>query len=115
MCNGAWDYPADTHGYAKGIVVKFIIPSWAVMFASVLEPRKANVLQLDDRVTKAHTETIEMEKGWMEKYPGIIRFLFFHNLSQAPTFSTILSQVKNGYRTSVPVYTGVKEWKKCGT
>lgn len=115
MCNGACDYPADTHGYAEGIVVEFIIPSWAVMFASVLEPPKANGLQLDYRVTKAYTETIEMEKGWMEKYPGIIRFLFFHNFSQAPTLSAILSQVKNGDSTTVPVYTGVKEWKKCGT
>ena len=114
MSNGAWDYPADTRGYTEGIVVELIKPSWAVRFASVVEPRKANGLQLDYKVTKAHAETIEIEKRWTVKRPGTIRFLFFHNLSQAPTYSTTLTEVKNGDSTSVQVYTGVKEWKKYG-
>lgn len=114
MSNGAWDYPADTRGYTEGIVVELVKPSWAVRFASVLEPRKANGLQLDYKVTKAHAETIEIEKRWTIKRPGTIRFLFFHNLSQAPTYSTTLREVKNGDSSSVEVYTGVKEWKKYG-
>ncbi len=114
MSNGAWDYPADTRGYTQGIVAELIKPSWAIRISSVLEPRKANGLQLDYKVTKAHAETIEIEKSWSTKRPGAIRILGFHNLSQAPTYSTTLNEVKNGDSTSVDVYSGAKEWKKYG-
>ncbi len=114
MSNGAWDYPADTRGYTEGIVAELVKPSWALRFSSVLVPRKANGLQLDYAVTKAHSETLEFEKIWKVKHPVTIRFLVFHTLSQAPTYNTTLGEVKNGDSTSVDVYTGEKEWKKYG-
>ena len=114
MSNGAWDYPADTRGYTQGIVAELVKPSLAVRVSSVLVPRKANGLQLDYKINKAHSETIELEKNWKTKRPGAIRVLFFHTISQAPVYSTTLSQVKNGDSSSVDVYTGEKEWKKYG-
>ncbi len=114
MSNGAWDYPADTRGYTQGIVAEWIQPGWAVRVSSVLEPKKANGLQLDYKVTKAHAETIELEKNWTAKQPGAVRLLFFHNLSQAPTYRTTINEVKNGDSSGVDVYTGGKEWKKYG-
>jgi hypothetical protein len=114
MSNGAWDYPADTRGYTQGIVTELIKPSWAVRFSSVLVPRKANGLQLDYKVKKAHSETVEVEKSWKSKRPGNIRLLLFHTLSQAPAYQTTLTAVKNGDSSSVDVYTGQKEWKKYG-
>ena len=114
MSNAAWDYPADTRGYTQGLVAELIKPLWALRFSSVLVPRKANGLQLDYQVTKAHSETMEIEKNWKVKRPGAIRVLVFHTVSQAPTYHTTLAEVKNGDSSSVAVYTGDKEWKRYG-
>ena len=114
MSNAAWDYPADTRGYTQGLVAELIEPSYAIRFSSVLVPRKANGLQLDYKVTKAHSETVEIEKIFKTKHPATIRLLAFHTVSQAPTYNTTLAEVKNGDSTSVYVYTGQVEWKKYG-
>ncbi len=114
MSNGAWDYPADTRGYTQGIITELIKPLWALRFSSVLVPRKANGLQLDYKITKAHSETLEFEKTFKTKHPATIRLLAFHSVSQAPTYSTTLAEVKNGDSTSLDVYTGQTEWKKYG-
>ncbi len=114
MSNAAWDYPADTRGYTQGVVAEYIKPSFAIRISSVLVPRKANGLQLDYKITKAHSETLELEKRFAAKHPTIIRLLFFHSISQAPTYSTTLAQVKLGDSASVDVYRGEKEWKKYG-
>jgi hypothetical protein len=114
MSNGAWDYPADTRGYTQGIIAELVKPSWALRFSSVLVPRKANGLKLDYNITKAHSETIEIEKNWLTKRPGAVRLLLFHTISQAPTYSVTLAQVKVGDSSSVDVYSGIKEWKKYG-
>lgn len=114
MSNAGWDYPADTRGYTQGLVAELIKPGWAVRISSVLVPRKANGLQLDYKITKAHSETVEIEKNWTTKRPGAIRLLIFRNVSQAPTYSTTLTAVKNGDSSSLDVYTGTKEWEKYG-
>lgn len=111
MSNGAWDYPADTRGYTKGVVIELIQPTWAVRVSTAMVPLKANGLQLDDQITKAHSETIELEKKWnIQGKPGAIRVLGFHTLSQAPTYLTTLAQVKLGDSSSVDVYSGQKAW-----
>ena len=114
MSNAAWDYPADTRGYTKGVVAELIKPFYAVRFSSVLVPRKANGLQLDYKITKAHSETVEFEKTFKTKHPTTIRLLAFHTISQAPSYNNTLIQTKNGDSTSVDVYTGQKEWKIYG-
>ena len=114
MSNGAWDYPADTRGYTQGIVAEFIKPNYAVRFSSVLVPRKANGLKLDYKITKAHSETLELEKSWKARRTGSVRLLAFHTISQAPNYNTTLTQVKNGDSSSVDEYTGQQEWKKYG-
>lgn len=114
LSNAAWDYPADTRGYTQGLVAELVHPNWAVRVASVLVPRKANGLQLDYKIAKAHSETIEIEKSWQAARPGVVRLLVFRNATQAPTYATTLLDVKNGDSSSVDVYSGIKEWKKYG-
>ncbi len=114
MSNGAWDYPADTRGYTQGFVAELVKPGVAIRFSSVLMPRKANGLQMDYKFTKAHSETIEIEKNWKLKRPGAIRLLAFRSVSQAPTYSTTLAQVAVGNYSSVKEYTGEQEWKIYG-
>ena len=114
MSNGAWDYPADTRGYTQGFVAELVKPSFAIRFSSVMVPRKANGLQLDYKITKAHSETIEFEKTFKTKRPTVIRLLAFHSISQAPNYNKTLAEVKMGDSSSVGVYTGQIEWKKWG-
>ena len=114
MSNGAWDYPADTRGYTQGLVAELIKPGGAIRISSVLVPRKANGLQMDYKFTKAHSETIEIEKNWKLPRPGAIRLLAFRSVSQAPTYNTTLAQVAMGDSSSVKEYTGEQEWKKYG-
>jgi len=114
MSNGAWDYPANTRGYTQGIVAELVKPGWAMRISSVVVPRKANGLQMDYHISKAHSETIEFEKSWVKKRAGAIRLLAFRTVSQAPRYATTLLEVANGDSSSVDVYTGVKEWKRYG-
>ena len=114
MSNGAWDYPANTRGYTKGIVLEFIKPGWALRVATTLVPKKANGLKMDDQITKAHSETIEIEKNWSLKRPGAIRLLAFHTISQAPNYAATLVETDRGDSSSVAVYTGQTEWKRYG-
>ena len=114
MSNGAWDYPANTRGYTSGIIAELIKPGWSVRISSVVVPRKANGLQMDYKISKAHSETLEIEKNWKSPHPGAIRLLTFHTVSQAPAYATTISEVKMGDSSSVEVYTGVKEWKIYG-
>ncbi len=114
MSNGAWDYPADTRGYTQGFVAELAKPFFAIRASSVLVPTTANGLQLDYYIAKAHSETIEIEKDFKTKRPWAVRILFFRAVSQAPTYSTTLAQVKMLDSSSVPVYTGAIEWHKYG-
>lgn len=111
MSNGAWDYPADTRGYTQAIVVELIKPTWAIRASTAMVPLKANGLQLDNNLSKAHSETIEVEKKWkIDGKPGVVRLLGFHTVSQAPTYLTTVAQVKLGDSNSIAVYSGQKAW-----
>jgi high affinity Mn2+ porin len=111
MSNGAWDYPADTRGYTKAIVVELIHPTWTIRASTAMVPLKANGLQLDVEITKAHSETFELEKSWkLNGQNGTMRLLGFRTVSQAPTYLTTIAQVQKGDSSSVAVYNGLKNW-----
>jgi high affinity Mn2+ porin len=111
MSNGGWDYPADTRGYTQALVVELIKPTWAIRVSTAMVPLKANGLQLDGNILKAHSETIELEKKWnLNGRPGTIRLLGFHTLSQAPTYLKTVAQVKLRDSSSVDVFSGQKAW-----
>lgn len=114
MSNAAWDYPADTRGYTEGIVAEWVHPGWGVRIGSVLEPLKANGLQLNYHITKSHSETIEAEKSWTTQRPGTVRLLLFRNTTQAPAYATTLREIKAGDSSSVAVYSGNKEGNNSG-
>jgi high affinity Mn2+ porin len=115
MSNAAWDYPANTRGYTSGLVVELIKPGWAARLSSVVVPKMANGPKMDWQINKAHGETFEFEKNWtVNKLPGTVRLLGFHNLTQAPTYKTTIAEVKAGDSSSLDVYSGNREWKKYG-
>lgn len=113
MSNGAWDYPADTRGYTKGIVAEWFYYRWAFRGAATLVPLKANGLQLDDNISKAHGVTFETERNWMiHKLPGTARVLLFANTSQAPTYNEAIANAQKGDSTASLVVGGLYAWNK---
>jgi high affinity Mn2+ porin len=86
--NGAWDYPADTRGYTKGIVVELIKPRWAIKASTVAVPRVANSPLLEYKISKAHSETAEFAHTlFFNKRPGNVRLLLSNTYSKAPSYA----------------------------
>ncbi len=80
MDNGAWDYAADTRGYTIGFMIEYHQPTWAVRFASALEPAVANQMTFDSNIAQAHGDNLEFEYRYkMLKRPGKMRVLSFMN------------------------------------
>jgi len=106
MSNGAWDYPANTRGYTYGAVVELIKPTWAVRVSEAMVPVRANASTMDEDVSKARAETIELEKDWsIKKKKGAIRVLAFRNLSRAGNYQDAITKFRNGTDTSLNVNT----------
>jgi len=94
MSNGAWDYPANTRGYTFGIVAELIKPKWAVRISSVAVPRIANASKMEYKITKAHSETFEIERKIVfNKRPGTARFLISNTYSKAPSYVSGLKAI----------------------
>ena len=82
MDNGAWDYPADTRGYAIGGVVELNQPNWALRYGAFTEPKTANGATFDAHVPQALGQAIELEERWtIHDHPGAVRLLGFANLA----------------------------------
>jgi high affinity Mn2+ porin len=115
MSNGGWDYPANTRGYTYGAVLEYITPAWSARIASVLVPRTANGPNMDFNVTKAHSETIEIEKKtYLNGHAGAIRFLAFRSLSKAPSYTAVTTQLLNGDSSLMRIIMGQKESQQYG-
>jgi len=115
MSNGGWDYPANTRGYTVGLVTELIKPTWALRLSAVQVPTMANGQELDDKIFKALSETIEVEKSYsINKRPGTVRLLAFHTVSQAPSYQAAIDSASIGNNTLLNVIDGTYEWKKYG-
>ena len=110
MGNGAWDYPANTRGYTMGVVVELIKPKWAVRFSSVAVPRIANAPQMEYVISKAHSETFELERKLnINKRQGNIRLLISNSKSKAPSYSDGLKAITDGNTFLLDVISGKAE------
>lgn len=115
MSNGAWDYPANTRGYTFGIVTELIKPKWALRFSSVAVPKIANAPEMEYKITKAHSETIEFErKIVLNKRPGDIRFFISDTHSRAPSYSEGLKAIGDNDTYLLNVISGKAEWDVYG-
>jgi high affinity Mn2+ porin len=80
MDNGAWDYPANTRGYIVGAYSELGLPDWTIRFAFSLGITKANGAVLDQKIGKANSETLEVERRYsINNNKGVVRFLLFNN------------------------------------
>lgn len=89
MTNGAWDYPADARGYTNGVAAEYVFPGWALRAAALMEPHDANQLPLDNQVTRAHGEVVELERSHtLLNRPGKLRLMAFANRARMGSYRT---------------------------
>lgn len=80
MDNAAWDYPANTRGYALGAIAELGMPNWTLRFAYTLSTTEANGSVWDQKIGKANTQTLELEKRYtINGLRGTTRVLGFLN------------------------------------
>lgn len=91
MTNGAWDYPANTHGYTWGIVAEFVTPPWALRASAAMVPTEANQSVMDLNLSRAHSETIEIEHDYtLSTHQGAMRLLGFHTMARMGNYDQAL-------------------------
>ncbi|TSJ43920.1 carbohydrate porin [Mucilaginibacter corticis] len=92
MDNGAWDYPANTRGYAMGLNAELGQPDWTLRFAFTLSTTSANGSIIDQKVNKANTQTIEFEKRYtLNNQKGTVRILGFLNNGKMGNYQQALA------------------------
>lgn len=115
MSNGAWDYPANTRGYTFGIVSELIKNNWAIRISTVAVPAIANSAKMEYHISKAHAETLEMErKIFLKKRQGTLRFLFSEMFSRAPSYEEGISAIGANNTSLLDVISGDAERKNYG-
>jgi high affinity Mn2+ porin len=78
MSNGAWDYPANTRGYAPSIVVEYVSKSSELRYGISLMPLEANGNKMNWAVKKASSHTLEYTMNYtLGGKIGSIRLLTF--------------------------------------
>ena len=85
---GAWDYAADTRGYTWGIMTEYAAPNISARLAAVLEPERANGMEMDTHITKAHSLNLELERRYeLWAHNGAVRILVFRNTARMGSYS----------------------------
>ena len=88
MYNGAWDYPADVHGYSWGWVHEFHARHWSLRYGSAAEPRVANGLRFDHRILRNRGDMLEGEARYtLGGHPGAVRLLGSLNHANSGTYA----------------------------
>lgn len=92
MDYGAWDYAADTRGYSWGLFLELNQPKWAIRFASVMVPLKANQMEMDTNFPAARGDNLEFEYRYsMSELPGVSRLLLYENHANMGNYRTTIN------------------------
>jgi high affinity Mn2+ porin len=99
MDNGAWDYPANTHGYTLAVAMGITLADWSLRVSTAAEPTEANGQTLAYNAGE-HGETFELEhRHSFDGQAGIIQLLVFNNTADMGNYDQALSNPK--YDTNV--------------
>ena len=91
--NAAWDYPADTRGYTWGVALEWYRDDWALRFGSLMEPKEANMMELDHDVRRAHGEVVELEHDHeIGGQKGAVHLLAFENHARMGAYEEAVAQ-----------------------
>ncbi|PZR12615.1 MAG: carbohydrate porin [Flavobacterium psychrophilum] len=79
MDNGAWDYPANTRGYAPSIILEWVTPQHELRYGFSLVPLVANGPKMNWNISKAHSQSLEYTQRYaIHQRAGAIRLLGFY-------------------------------------
>jgi high affinity Mn2+ porin len=99
MENGAWDYPANTHGYTYALTLEAKMGDWSARAGTAAEPTEANGSTLTYE-SGAHGETVELEhRHSISGDSGVVRVLLYNNTADMGNYDEALSNPK--YDTNV--------------
>lgn len=92
MSAAAWDYPANTRGYTKGLVLELKKTSWALRGAFNMEPVEANGSVLDTKIDKAFGTLLEFEKkiNWNKASHTVFRVAVFYNQAKMGNYNAAI-------------------------
>jgi high affinity Mn2+ porin len=92
MDNAAWDYPANTRGYALAAMAELGMPTWTLRFAYSLSTTEGNGAIWDQKIGKANTQTLEFEKRYtLNGQKGTVRILGFLNNGKMGDYNQALA------------------------
>ncbi|MDB4996900.1 MAG: porin [Myxococcaceae bacterium] len=91
FASGAWDYPADTRGYTWGALADLSVDWWSARAGIALEPKYANLAQMDWRIGKSHGLMAEYEARYaIGRRHGAMSVLFFLNRARMGSYAKVL-------------------------
>ena len=84
---GAWDYPADSRGYTRGIAGEYIAPLYSLRAGRFALPRESNGLTLDWRMGRHYGDVAEAELPFkLAGRDAALRLMAFRNRAVMGSF-----------------------------
>ncbi|MDB6111448.1 MAG: hypothetical protein JWR69_3198 [Pedosphaera sp.] len=91
MANEAWDYPADSLGFASGFAAELNQPKWAVRYGFFQVSRVSNGAAQDQAYLDAWAMVTEFQRRWtINDRPGTARVLAFLNRAHMGSYQATL-------------------------
>jgi len=86
----AWDYAADTRGYAQGFMLAYFSSRWIVRYGAYLMPVHANGQPLESSFRKARGEQLELTYT-PQPDGAVLRALLFRNIARMGVYEDALA------------------------
>lgn len=88
LSHAAYDFAADSRGYAWGALFEFHWDDWAVRAGRFTPPKEPNQLAIDFRFYKYYADQVELEHAHrVAGQPGVVRLLGYRNHENAGGFA----------------------------
>ncbi len=98
MANGAWDYPANTRGYAPSAVLEYVTPHHQWRYALSLMPKTANGLEMNWDIQNAYSNSFEYTHPFQFKgKEGAIRLLGFYTSTNMGNYKQAIDESQNQF------------------
>jgi high affinity Mn2+ porin len=93
MANGAWDYPANTRGYAPSVVFELVTPKNQWRYAVSLMPMSANGLEMNWALAKSNSHSFEYTRFLkVNGKDGALRLLGYFTTTQMGSYKQSLEE-----------------------
>ena len=85
----AWDFPADTRGYTRGLTVDLRQEGWSLAYGRFQMPTEANGSVLDAHTLQAHGDALQLTLRGAQG--GSLRLLAFENHARMGDYALALA------------------------